>query len=296
MQSNNDYDSLIAQEGAVWGGAARDFANRVPPDWQIMRERPPHNIIYRRQIDALLNSIEPGSRVLEVGCWSGWLSLEMARRGAFVTGIDVAADALEIARDYAAAHPPQGSVEYKLLDINSATLPAATYDLIVGVGVLHHLVEVRHVLEQFRAALKPGGWLFIEDTFERTPRLNTLLCGGLLMILPTHLTYREKWGHLFRLRSAALSHMADSVEAKGLSPFEGYGRHQRADDLIPDYLTVHSMQTNSAFTGYIIQQLRLPPRAITVLGRALNLFDCLAIRLRLLRGLNYTLLAEKPLA
>lgn len=293
MTSQSDYQSLLEQEGAVWGSAARDFAAQVAPDWQIMQRRPPHNVLYRRQINALLDTIRPGMRVLEIGCWSGWLSLEMARRGAHVTGIDVAADALHIAREYAAAHPPTGTLEYRLLDINQAALEPDTYDLIVGIGVVHHLVEVERVLDQLHRALKPGGRLFVCDVFEGTPRPNALICGGLLMLLPTQLSYRDKFRHLLRLRRDSLAHITDSIEAKGLSPFEGYGRHQKPEDLIPQRFTLRSMHTDNAFTGYIVQQLKLPLTATSAIGRALSVIDTALIRLRLLRGLNYTLTAEK---
>ena len=41
------------------------------------------------------------ARVLDLGCGSGWLSVFLAREGFFVTGIDVAQHAVELARTWA---------------------------------------------------------------------------------------------------------------------------------------------------------------------------------------------------
>jgi SAM-dependent methyltransferase len=57
--------------------------------------------IHDRVVEAL--AIEPGIRVLDVGCGTGGVALRAARAGAGVIGIDISADQLEKARDAAAA-------------------------------------------------------------------------------------------------------------------------------------------------------------------------------------------------
>jgi 2-polyprenyl-3-methyl-5-hydroxy-6-metoxy-1,4-benzoquinol methylase len=284
------YSALLAQEGQTWGEAARDLSRRVKPDWQEVKRLPHHVILHGRHIERLLSLIQPGWRVLEIGCSSGWLSLEMARRGAHVEGIDVAESAIEIAREYAAENPPSGSVEYAVADINYMPLPEGKHDLIVAIGVLHHLVEVEDVLDRVRKALRPSGLLFVSDALD-TPRANALVAGALLMLLPTRLGYREKFSHLFRLRGQAVAHLRDSIEAKGLSPFEGYGRHQQPEARIQQKYNVKEVQYESAFVGYIIAQLNLPDRGIITVGRVLSWFDNALVKLHLLPGLNYVLTA-----
>jgi ubiquinone/menaquinone biosynthesis C-methylase UbiE len=290
MQTD-EYGTLIKQEGQTWGDAARDLTHQVRPDWQDMKRLPHHVILHGKHIERLLSQIQPGWQVLEVGCSSGWLSLEMARRGARVEGIDVAESAIEIARRYAAENPPSGSVEYAAVDINYCSLPEGKYDLIVAIGVLHHLVEVEAVLERFQRALRPSGILFVMDALD-TPRPNALIAGALMMLLPTHLSYREKFGHLLRLRGQAVAHLKDSIEAKGLSPFEGYGRHQQPEALIRQKYAVRKVHYESAFVGYIIAQLKLPRRGIIAVGYVLYWFDTAFVKMRLLWGLNYVLTAS----
>lgn len=287
------YQELISREGQVWGKAAEDSARTVRPDWQDMQFLPHHVILHGKHVRKLLSLIKPGYRVLEIGCSSGWLSLEMARRGAEVKGIDVAESAVQLARQYAQENPPVGSVEYEVVDINYAPLAEESYDLIVAMGVLHHLVEAEAVLARCKKALRPGGILFVSDALD-TATANSLVAGALMMILPTHLSYREKFQHLFRLRGSAVSHLKDSIEAKGLSPFEGYGRHQQPLTLIKDRFRVIDIQYESAFVGYIIAQVKLPRRGIIAVGRVLSVFDALAVKLHLLQGLNYVLMATRP--
>lgn len=292
MNDQGDYQTLIAAEGAVWSAAARDLAAKWRPDWQDMRRTRHYAVVDGRNIEWLLALVQPGWRVLEIGCSSGWLSLEMARRGAHVEGVDVAAEAISLAESYAAEYPPRGSVTYRVLDINYAPLPEAHYDLIVMIGVLHHLAEVRAVLERVRVALKPNGLLYVGDPFD-TPTPNALIAGALTFILPTHVRYRDKVRHLLRVRGQAVERMKASIEARGLSPFEGYGRHQEPLAVIGELFQIESLHTHNAFVGYVIANLAMPEWLAVLIGRLLLPFDWLAVRLRLLKGLSYKLIARQ---
>lgn len=288
-----DYQALIAAEGAVWSAAARDLAAKWRPDWADMQRTRHYAVVDGRHIRQLLALVQPEWHVLEIGCSSGWLSLEMARRGAHVEGIDVADEALRIAQVYAAQHPPRGSVQYRLADINYEPLPQAHYDLVVAVGVLHHLAEVRAVLGRVRAALKPNGLLFVIDPFD-TPTPNALIAGALLFLLPTQVRYRDKVRHLLRFRTRVVERMKASIEARGLSPFEGYGRHQAPLEIIRELFQIEQLHKHNAFTGYVIANLAMSEPLAIALGRALLPFDRLAVRLRLLQGLSYKLIARRP--
>ncbi|MDW8299313.1 MAG: class I SAM-dependent methyltransferase, partial [Anaerolineae bacterium] len=281
QSSEQDYQALIAAEAAVWSAAARDLAAKWRPDWADMRRTRHYAVVDGRHIKQLLRLVQPEWQVLEIGCWSGWLSLEMARRGAHVDGIDVAAEALKLAQTYAAEHAPRGSVRYRLADINYEPLPQNHYDLVVAVGVLHHLAEVRAVLERVRAALKPNGLLFVIDPLD-TPTANALLAGALLFLLPTKVRYRDKVRHLLRFRQRVVERMKASIEARGLSPFEGYGRHQMPLEILRELFHVEQFRVYNAFTGYVIANLAMPESLAIAVGRLLLPLDHLAVRLRLL--------------
>jgi SAM-dependent methyltransferase/xanthosine utilization system XapX-like protein len=108
-----------------------------------------------------------GSRVLEIGCGTGTLSVLMAGRGANVTGIDASPAMLAEAGEKVAT---QGLKERVTLELMDATLigdrfPPASFDLIVSTLVFSELPPdvQRYVLEACAGLLAPGGRLLIAD-------------------------------------------------------------------------------------------------------------------------------------
>jgi SAM-dependent methyltransferase len=99
--------------------------------------------------------IGAGWRCLEVGAGGGSLTGWMAGRGATVLAIDI---------DTRFVEPLAGdAIEVRRLDIRSDELPERQFDLVHARLVLEHLTERRLILDRLAAALRPGGWMVIED-------------------------------------------------------------------------------------------------------------------------------------
>ena len=81
-----------------------------------------------------------GRRVLDVGCGGGLLSEGMARRGARVTGIDLAQEALAVARLH--AQESGIAVDYRQVAVEAlvASEPGA-YDLVTCLEMLEHVPD-----------------------------------------------------------------------------------------------------------------------------------------------------------
>lgn len=291
------YDHLIREEARVWGQAAVDAARNTPPDWRYYQHRMTYLAVYEgRWVRFILDHIRPGDRVLELGCSAGWMSIEMARRGAVVDAIDVAEAAIEVGRSYQEwlrQHEPlQGRVNYTVGDLNRLTLPGQTYDRVVIKGVLHHLLRPMHVLEEIQAALKPGGLLLLIDV--RDPgRAEAIIAGGLLLALPTHVPYREKLRALIRFRGRLVGKMQDIMGAKGLSPFEGVSDTADMLGWIEAHFRVTDRYNYSAFIGSVTEEIVMPRALKLGVLRALNLADRALVRLGALRACNFVLRAEK---
>src|SRR5450631_3700028 len=97
-------------------------------------------------------------RVLEVGCGPGYLSLELARSGFNVVGLDVSNRCIEIAMEFAGRDPwiaQRGRLDYMAGDFYSATeLSAASFDAVVYLGALHHFPDQPLTLHRTKELLK----------------------------------------------------------------------------------------------------------------------------------------------
>ena len=99
-------------------------------------------------------------RVLDVGCGGGILSDAMARRGADVLGIDLAAKPLKVAQLHAIeAGTP--SVAYR--EVAAETLAQecpAQFDVLTCMEMLEHVPDPSAIVAACAVLVKPGGWLF----------------------------------------------------------------------------------------------------------------------------------------
>lgn len=90
--------------------------------------------------------LEPGHKVLDIGCGWGGMALTLAHDfGAHVQGVTLSREQLAVARQRAKAGNLSGQVEFALRDYR---FEDATYDRIVSVGMFEH-VGVNHYAEFF---------------------------------------------------------------------------------------------------------------------------------------------------
>lgn len=75
-------------------------------------------------------NIAPGTRLLDVGCGAGQLTLPAARRGIKVTGLDLAANLVQQARDKAAAEGLQIRVDEG--DAENLPYPDASFEVVMS--------------------------------------------------------------------------------------------------------------------------------------------------------------------
>jgi len=110
----------------------------------------------------LVNSLVSGRkmRILEVGCGRGYLSLELARRGHDLLGIDVNGETIKIAKQTMNTDPyglERGSLEYQVSDFGAWTGADWKFDFIIFNRSLHHIPQPAKVLEKVRSLLAPKG-------------------------------------------------------------------------------------------------------------------------------------------
>jgi 2-polyprenyl-6-hydroxyphenyl methylase / 3-demethylubiquinone-9 3-methyltransferase len=101
-----------------------------------------------------------GKRVLDVGCGGGILADSMARRGADVLGIDLAAKPLKVAQLHAieAATPRIAYREVAVEDL-AEEMPEA-FDVVTSMEMLEHVPDPGSIVAACGRLVKPGGWAF----------------------------------------------------------------------------------------------------------------------------------------
>jgi 2-polyprenyl-6-hydroxyphenyl methylase/3-demethylubiquinone-9 3-methyltransferase len=126
-----------------------------------------------------------GKRVLDVGCGGGILSEGMAREGAQVTAIDMAADALEVARLH--LYESGLRIEYRHQPVEQLARQAAGhFDIVSCMEMLEHVPDPASVVHACAEAAKPGGEVFF-STLNRNPKSYLFAILGaeyLLRLLP----------------------------------------------------------------------------------------------------------------
>ena len=110
-----------------------------------------------------------GKRVVDVGCGGGILAEAMARRGAAVTGIDLAAKPLGVARLHA-MEAGVDRLDYR--EISAEALAAEQpggFDIVTCMEMLEHVPDPSSTVRACATLAKPGGWVFF-STLNRNPK------------------------------------------------------------------------------------------------------------------------------
>lgn len=96
-----------------------------------------------------------GKQVLEVGCGAAVDLARFARGGAMVTGVDLAASAIELARANFQQQGLQG--DFQVADGEALPFPEGTFDLVYAHGVVQYTANPQRLVDECRRVLRPGG-------------------------------------------------------------------------------------------------------------------------------------------
>jgi tRNA (mo5U34)-methyltransferase len=135
MNPDNDVHQVITQQAPWFHNIHLPDGTQTAPDhwlgdfpatqWQHLEHRLPDNL--------------EGWRALDIGCNAGFYSVELAKRGAHVTAIDVDPHYLEQARWVVAQFGFEDRIELRHMQVYDLAHTDETWDLVLFMGVFYHL-------------------------------------------------------------------------------------------------------------------------------------------------------------
>jgi SAM-dependent methyltransferase len=121
---------------------------------------------WKRRVAMLSSHLVPGTKVLEVGCGTGYFTRELVKTGADITAIDISPDLIEKAR----RENDATNVRFVVENAYAMSFPDGTFDTVIGSSVLHHL-ELDAALREFHRVLKPGGTVHFTEPNMLNPQI-----------------------------------------------------------------------------------------------------------------------------
>ena len=163
-----DFASLVE---AFRGGSTKPFQGRGEGFAQAIAESTwGLQVVTAKKILPELPQLAPqldaGGAILEIGCGTGNLLLQLAKTfpKARCVGVDIDQDSLALAQGKIEKAGVGNRVQARHGSVAAATDPG-TFDVAVMVEVLHEIAPSMRptVVNEAAAALKPGGWMVIVD-------------------------------------------------------------------------------------------------------------------------------------
>ena len=127
-----------------------------------------------------------GKKVLDVGCGGGILADAMARKGADVTGIDLATKSLRVAQLHA-LETGTPNVVYREVAVEALALAQPhSFDVVTCMEMLEHVPDPASVVQACAQLVKPGGWVFFSTINRNAKAFGLAILGAeyILNMLP----------------------------------------------------------------------------------------------------------------
>jgi SAM-dependent methyltransferase len=113
-----------------------------------------------------------GVRILEYGCGAGaYSSIELAKVGLTAVGVDLSEASVAAARERAEREVPGRSPDYRVMNAEALDFADASFDLVCGNGVLHHL-DLARAYGEIARVLRPGGAAIFTEPLGHNPLIN----------------------------------------------------------------------------------------------------------------------------
>ena len=115
---------------------------------------------YKKKLEITRGFLRPDMEVLEFGCGTGSTAISHAPHVRRILAVDVSEKMLGIARRKAAG---VASIDFEQGTIEALEAPDESFDVVLGLSILHLVPDRDAVIAKVRRLLRPGG-LFVSST------------------------------------------------------------------------------------------------------------------------------------
>ena len=158
-------------------------------------------------------------RVLDVGCGGGILADSMARKGANVTGIDLASKSLRVAQLHA-LETGTPNIQYREVSVEAlAQEQPASFDVVTCMEMLEHVPDPGSVVRACAELVKPDGWVFF-STLHRSAKAFMLAIVGAEYVLNMLPRGTHEYAKMIRPSELAASCREAGLDLVGIKGME----------------------------------------------------------------------------
>ncbi len=150
MSSNS-----VKEPGSVW----QDFAKTQSIVERAVRH--PYttflNVVEGRLVNVILRQLSGDSYILDVGCGTGRWTVNIAKHGVNVVGVDVAPDFIKMAKVWAVKKGIRGYTDFVVADVKSLPFNCDSLHGALCIVVLQHLqsvITIAHALQEMKRVLR----------------------------------------------------------------------------------------------------------------------------------------------
>lgn len=151
--ANSDHQTSNEENANFWNKIADSYAKKPLGNPQA----------YQLKLDEMKKVLHADSVVLEIGCGTGTLALDMAPHVQHVHAVDISSEMIRIARKKAAAANIDNVTFYDEPVETIAAFEKQSFDVVTAFNILHLVPSMSGTLQMLRALIKPDG-TFVSST------------------------------------------------------------------------------------------------------------------------------------
>jgi 2-polyprenyl-3-methyl-5-hydroxy-6-metoxy-1,4-benzoquinol methylase len=180
-------------------------------------------------IGGLVEKLEAGARVLDVGCGVGYSSIFIAEAfpNVTVTGVDYHPGSIELAREQAAASPAADRLSFGVAD---ATSYEGEYDLICFFDCLHDLGDPVGAAQHAKRHLVKDGVVMLVEPLALDDRASNIESGPFAALFYTGSTFLCTPNALSQAADDALGAQAGEARLRAVFQEAGFGSLERTTE------------------------------------------------------------------